>query len=99
MVKEDLFGVRAYHKRAIYIKDTGSSVFKEAYFILNDIQGRSDISEDDIISEANRIVEQEVKRIRKDPIFGTKRERINFALGFFLSLVITLAVYLIALKF
>ena len=91
--------MRAYHKRAIYIKDTGSSLFKEAYFILSDAEQGSDIREEDIISEANRIVEQEVKRIRKkDPVLGTKRDKIFFALGFFLSLVITLAVYLVALK-
>ena len=91
--------MRAYHKRAIYIKDTGSSLFKEAYFILNDVQQRADITEDDMISEANRIVEQEIRKIKKSPIFRINRGSIGFAFGFFLALVIMLAVYLIALKF
>ena len=93
----DPWRVRTYHKRAIYIKDTGSSVFKEAYFILNDTQIGADIKEEDIVSEANRIVEEEVKRIKKNPFFGRYKGRISFALGFFLALLITFAAYLIAI--
>ena len=84
--------MRAYHKRAIYIKDTGSSLFKEAYFILNDVQQRADITEDDMISEANRIIEESVGNQKgKRGAIGLK-ETIFFISGFLISSIISLVI-------
>ncbi len=43
-------------KRMIMIKNTGSELFEEAYFILNNKKA-SRVSEYDMMKEANRIVE------------------------------------------
>ncbi|MBR6513269.1 MAG: hypothetical protein IKT46_00405 [Clostridia bacterium] len=44
-------------KRMIMIKNTGSELFEEAYFILS-TKKSSDVTSDDMIKEANRIVSE-----------------------------------------
>ena len=44
-------------KRMIMLKNTGSDLFEEAYFILNN-RNNSHISRNDMIKEANRIVSE-----------------------------------------
>ena len=68
--------MRGCQKRVIYLKNTGSEYFEEAYFVLKttDSQKRSDT---DIIREANRIIEENIG----------KRKRIDFKR--YLPLVLT----------
>ena len=49
--------VRGCQKKIIYLKNTGSDVFDEAYFIIND---KALSSEDDVdmVKEANRILDE-----------------------------------------
>lgn len=52
--------MRGSEKKIIYVRDTGSKLFEEAYFVLR--RGVSDgdgcLSEDDMVQEASRIVEE-----------------------------------------
>ena len=49
--------VRGCQKRIVYLKNTGSDVFDEAYFIINDKVGLS--SDDvDMVKEANKILDE-----------------------------------------
>ena len=49
--------VRGYQKRVIHLKNIGSSLFDEAYFIVNGKEQR-DESPSDMIKEANRIIKE-----------------------------------------
>lgn len=49
--------VRGYQKRVIFVKNTGSRIFDEAYFVLSERE--PDKKEKiDMIAEANRIIEE-----------------------------------------
>ncbi len=51
--------MRASEKRIIYVKDTGSKLFEEAYFVLRrGVLDGTAPSEDDIVREASRIVQE-----------------------------------------
>ncbi len=48
--------VRGYQKRVIFLKNTGSKIFDEAYFVLSDDTSSQGVGEDSMIEEANRIL-------------------------------------------
>ena len=53
--------VRGCQKKMIYLKNTGSDVFDEAYFIVKDEVSASEILSDrDMIKEAERILSESV---------------------------------------
>ncbi|MBO7302740.1 MAG: hypothetical protein J6U68_00970 [Clostridia bacterium] len=49
--------MRGCQKKVIYIKNTGSDCFEEAYFVVKD-EAYGISSERDFLSEANRIVDE-----------------------------------------
>ena len=49
--------LKGCQKKIIMLKNTGSKIFDEAYFILSDSAIASHCSQSDMIAEANRIVE------------------------------------------
>ncbi|MBR4293071.1 MAG: hypothetical protein IKT54_05615 [Clostridia bacterium] len=49
--------LKGCQKKIIMLKNTGSEIFDEAYFILSDSAIASRCSQSDMIAEANRIVE------------------------------------------
>lgn len=83
--------IKGCHKRIVFLKDTESELFDEAYFILkpNAIQ----VKESDLITEATRIVnglstENKQKKKRLPPLF-------IFAAGLLAGTLIMLTVHLI----
>lgn len=48
--------VKGYQKRIVFMKNTGSEFFDEAYFVVADAY--TDKDERDMISEANRIIDE-----------------------------------------
>ena len=48
--------VKGYQKKVVFLKNTGSEFFDEAYFVVCDTPHAH--SEGDIISEANRIIDE-----------------------------------------
>ena len=60
--------MRGCQKRVIYLKNTGSEYFDEAYFVLKNSSGSNKRTDTDIIREANRIIDENIG----------KRKRISF---------------------
>ncbi len=56
---------KGLRKNIILIKNTDSKYFEEAYFILKDNYSQDESAYQDIISEANRIVERSVNITEK----------------------------------
>ena len=49
--------MRGYQKRVVYLKNPGSAIFEEAYFVIKEGQ-ESKENEKSIIDEANRIIRE-----------------------------------------
>ena len=52
--------MKGCQKKVIFLKNTGSYLFDEAYFIISSEGERSPTSEESMISEANRIIEDSI---------------------------------------
>ena len=82
--------LRGYQKKVIYLKNTGSDIFKEAYFVLEDGESQTKENKDKLIDEANRIINEN--------FYGGRRKismRLFSLLTFLLGILISLAVFLI----
>lgn len=82
--------MRGYHKRVVYLKNIGSPVFEEAYFVIkpgNKIL-ESNKKEPNFINEANRIVEESVRPYKKRRGAIGLKEVIFFISGFLISSLI-----------
>lgn len=79
--------MRGCQKRVVYMKNPGSPVFEEAYFILS---GEGEVrGDEDIIGEANRIIEENMTKKEKKINLGTfVRAGVIFAAGFLSSAII-----------
>ena len=84
--------MRGYQRNVIYLKNVGSSVFEEAYFVIRPGIEKEEKEKHDFISEANRIIEESVgHKHRKKGAIGFK-ETIIFVSGFLISSILTLAI-------
>ena len=89
--------IKGCERRIIYIRDTESPIFKEAYFILRD--GASPKRKDDMVAEAMRIIRE---RSVGSPSEKKRRKTLSphpfvlgvlsgigvFALGLFITMLI-----------
>ncbi len=74
--------MQGYQRKVIHIKNTGSYLFDEAYFVLSRDGEDLHIGEDDMVSEANRIInEKNYLRLKNSPLSRYKRQIIFTALG------------------
>ena len=73
--------MRGYQKRVIYLKNTGSRHFEEAYFILREDIGKKSVSSADMIDEANRIIKENFEKERRGFISSKKWYILAFLIG------------------
>lgn len=93
--------MRGYQKKVIFLKDTGSHLFDEAYFVVSRKGEEAHVEQSDMVFEANRIIKESLgdkeMRIRGE---GNK-SRLGFFVPFFLGAFITsltaIGIYLIVL--
>lgn len=93
--------MRGYQKKVIFLKDTGSHLFDEAYFVVSRKGEEAHVEQTDMIYEANRIIRESLMD-KESRIKGKKGAPGSFILPFFLGAFITtlsaLGVYLIFLS-
>jgi hypothetical protein len=85
--------VRGCQKKIIYLKNTESEVFDEAYFVVSDNALTSEIDECDMIVEANKILDEcifteEEKSLKNKILDIVKKKAIPFILGIALGIII-----------
>ncbi len=88
--------VRGYQKRVIFVKNTGSELFDEAYFVLSE-RGSEKEKKTDMIKEANRIIDENAGLCRgrgKGRLGRAVRTVFCFLLAFILGAGTSLAVCL-----
>lgn len=82
--------MRGYQRKVIHIKKTGSYLFDEAYFVLSREGEDLHVGEDDMVTEANRIINDErYRRLKNSPLSRYKKEIIAMAGGLFLGALIS----------
>ena len=72
--------IKGCSKRVVYLKNTNSTIFEEAYFVLGSGQAEVRVSDRDMIREAERIV---CESAGEGELTGNscRRGRFYFALG------------------
>lgn len=90
--------MRGIQRRVVYLKNTGSPIFEEAYFVIKENTQESfkgykePQAEADFIKEANRIIEEHIGertcRSKNEFLKGT----LLFLIGFISSAIIVLSI-------
>ena len=88
--------MRGDQKKVIYVKNTGSRHFEEAYFVMRPDSDGASASPEKMVEEANRIIKETFNR-RRNGLFYSKRWYIlaffaGFAVSFALCFVIGLLI-------
>ncbi len=82
--------MRGYQRRVIFLKNTGSALFDEAYFVMRSYETAGCKSEADMVAEASRIIDEN---------FGKKKIRLprllTLLFAFFGGALLTLIAALI----
>lgn len=85
--------VRGTQKKVVYLKNTGSAVFDEAFFIVKDEKERG-FSEEDLLREANRIVAEKAMHGRAEEKGGVFLPAFLFFLfGMLFSIFVSAAAF------
>lgn len=75
--------IKGCERRIIYIRDTGSAVFKEAYFVLRD--GAPSVPEQSMVAEAERIIRERTQPHSFEKKKSPTPDRKNFIAGFLVA--------------
>lgn len=94
--------MRGYQKKVIFLKDTGSHLFDEAYFVVSRKGEEAHIEQSDMVYEANRIIKESLKdrelRIRGEGNKSLSGFFIPFFLGTIITTVVFIGIYFIFLR-
>ena len=83
--------MRGYQRRVIFLKNTGSALFEEAYFLMRSEEMTEGKSEADMVSEAARIIEENFgKRKKRRKTYRLLALFLSFISGAILTLIIAL---------
>ena len=75
--------VKGYQKKVVFLKNTGSEFFDEAYFVVCDAEHTQ--SDADMISEANRIIDEASGYVRHGGCNRLLKNAASFAAGSLLT--------------
>lgn len=84
--------MRGCQKKVVFVKNTGSDFFEEAYFVLKSEGIKTRYTDADIIREANKIIDENIGKKRRINIKGGLKLILSFALGALVSAIIALLV-------
>lgn len=89
--------MKGCQKKVIFLKNTGSYLFDEAYFIISREGERSPVTEESMIVEANRIIESNIEAEKKGTPVGhtALKAAVPFLIGAALSALCAVAVNLL----
>ena len=94
--------MRGYQKKVIFLKNTGSHLFDEAYFVISREGEEAAVDQSDMVFEANRIINESIggreSRIGRER-GGKKSFIIPFLVGALFSVALMTIVYSAVLLF
>jgi len=80
--------MRGYQKRVIYIKNTGSEMFEEAYFVVKSDTPPRQNTHECLVDEANRIIAENFENKKRKTFLYIKRAILPFIFGAALSVIL-----------
>ena len=85
--------MRGYQKKVIFLKNTGSHLFDEAYFVVSREGEEAAVGQSNMVLEANRIIRESIG----EETLGYRRDRgiLNFLLPFLLGVLFTVVAVMI----
>ena len=87
--------MRGCQRRVVFLKNVKSPIFEEAYFILKNDESTVKSSKNatrDMVSEANRIIEENFGRNRRMTLHRTLTIIFSFLSGALISFILTLII-------
>ena len=88
--------MRGYQRKIIHLKNTGSYLFDEAYFVLSRDGEDLHLGEDDMVKEASRIIdERNYIRIENNFLIRNKRRILLLLLGALSGAAVSALLFLI----
>jgi hypothetical protein len=88
--------MRGYQRKIIHLKNTGSYLFDEAYFVLSRDGEDLHIGEDDMVKEAGRIIDnRNYIKINTNFFIRNKRQLVSLLLGALSGVVVSGIIFLI----
>jgi hypothetical protein len=85
--------MKGCQKKVIFLKNTGSYLFDEAYFIISKEGESTPISEDSMICEANKIIESGSDRAEiRSPLY---RRVLSFLVPFLIGAFVTALTFIL----
>lgn len=85
--------MRGYQKKIIFLKNSGSDIFEEAYFVIKSDEKTRVFSHATMVSEAKRIIEENFGTQKRRLKFFNLKILIVFLLGFLTSFFLTLLIF------
>ncbi len=82
--------MRGYQKKVIFLKNVGSEIFEEAYFVLQSEEKTRKISHATMVAEAKRIIEENFGKPKRRLKILKFKNLFAFLLGFVLSFVLAI---------
>ena len=95
--------MRGYQKKVIFLKDTGSHLFEEAYFVVSRKGEEANVEQSDMVFEANRIIKESLENKESRIKSQKKRNKLGFIIpfisGVFATLITLFCVYFVFIRF
>ncbi len=82
--------MKAYQKKMVFIKNTGSALFEAAYFVLSEKALSENIKRSTMTDEAKKIIKENFKKKKKIKMSTI----LSFFTGAALSLIVCLLIFL-----
>ena len=83
--------VRGYQKKVIFLKNVGSEIFEEAYFVVKCEEKTRKISHATMVEEAKHIIEENFGKPKK--CFFKLKTLLAFLSGFVISFILAVAFF------
>ena len=95
--------MKGYQRKVIFLKNTGSPYFDEAYFVVSREGICASVEQSDMVLEANRIINESLEdsatRIRRERVKRRRDFLIPFFLGMLASCFLVFVIYSLCLFF
>ena len=82
--------MRGYQKKVIFLKNTGSHLFDEAYFVMSREGEEAAVDQSDMVFEANRIINESIGG-RESRIGRERRGKKSFIIPFLIGALFSVA--------
>lgn len=90
--------LRGCQKKIVFIKNTGSKIFDEAYFVISEKEASPSLTDEAMVDEAKRIIEDATIGDRCEGFFSVKKLKFIgiFSIGAVVSGIITSLIFILA---